>query len=298
MKNTDAIIIRIPEPCNEDWNGMTPNGCGRFCAQCSKTVVDFSVLSDDQVFRLLTDTTQQLCGSFLPGQLDRPIYAPPRQKDHPAIRRAATAAVFLAPLLSVIPAWSQSRHKQQTVVAKTKDAPAQPIRISGTITDAYTRKPLTGMEISIPSLGKKYSDKEGRFSFVLPDSFIGKQLSIFADYQPSSSARTEHSILMEESLVIDSANRHYTVQLFRYPLLEMGKGEDENAITGKNPQPETRITGGSAYTPHDDIIIVSKAIPQRETIRLAGTSIQERIERKPGFWKRCTSLFRHKKRYN
>ncbi|MBA2481912.1 MAG: hypothetical protein H0V44_14700 [Planctomycetes bacterium] len=34
------MTVRIPSPCHEDWNVMTPNQRGRHCAVCDKTVVD------------------------------------------------------------------------------------------------------------------------------------------------------------------------------------------------------------------------------------------------------------------
>jgi hypothetical protein len=34
------MTVRIPSPCHEDWNRMTPNERGRHCAACDKTVVD------------------------------------------------------------------------------------------------------------------------------------------------------------------------------------------------------------------------------------------------------------------
>ncbi|HYE07612.1 MAG TPA: hypothetical protein VEL07_18990 [Planctomycetota bacterium] len=37
--------LRIATPCHEDWSGMTPNGPGRHCASCDKTVVDLTALT-------------------------------------------------------------------------------------------------------------------------------------------------------------------------------------------------------------------------------------------------------------
>ena len=40
--NTDQFQLRIPEPCNESWDKMSPVEQGRFCSSCAKKVVDFS----------------------------------------------------------------------------------------------------------------------------------------------------------------------------------------------------------------------------------------------------------------
>lgn len=67
-----AIKISIPEPCHEDWNQMTPTEQGKFCAQCSKDVVDFTKMSDEAIFKTAT-SGNNLCGRFKASQLQREI---------------------------------------------------------------------------------------------------------------------------------------------------------------------------------------------------------------------------------
>ena len=69
-----SIQLTIPEPCHQDWNNMSPNDQGRFCASCSKTVVDFSSMSDAallQYFDNLKDSN--VCGRVYTDQLERSI---------------------------------------------------------------------------------------------------------------------------------------------------------------------------------------------------------------------------------
>ena len=52
---------------------MTPNQQGAFCKVCSKTVVDFSVKSDAEVQKFLSENQEQkICGRFKVNQLERP----------------------------------------------------------------------------------------------------------------------------------------------------------------------------------------------------------------------------------
>jgi hypothetical protein len=68
------IIIRIPEPCHEDWNKMLPDEKGKFCNSCNKSVVDFSNKTDTQIKDILmANQDQRVCGHFKKSQIDRPL---------------------------------------------------------------------------------------------------------------------------------------------------------------------------------------------------------------------------------
>ena len=66
--------IRIPKPCSESWQDMTPENNGRHCAQCSKTVVDFSGWEPEDILRYIQDNGL-VCGRFRKEQLNTPINA-------------------------------------------------------------------------------------------------------------------------------------------------------------------------------------------------------------------------------
>jgi hypothetical protein len=64
------LYISIPKPCHEKWNQMSPNEQGAFCKVCSKTVVDFTILNDDEVKNyFLSNHGQKTCGRFRNDQL-------------------------------------------------------------------------------------------------------------------------------------------------------------------------------------------------------------------------------------
>ena len=63
--------ITIPKPCHENWEMMTPEDKGRFCAVCSKTVRDFTNASDEEIINAFSNTSENICGNFNESQLDR-----------------------------------------------------------------------------------------------------------------------------------------------------------------------------------------------------------------------------------
>ncbi|MBB5397949.1 carboxypeptidase-like regulatory domain-containing protein [Mucilaginibacter sp. AK015] len=62
--------ITIPQPCHQNWNEMTPVEQGRHCAHCSKTVTDFTAMTNSQIVSYLAER-DNVCGRFdnyqLPG---------------------------------------------------------------------------------------------------------------------------------------------------------------------------------------------------------------------------------------
>lgn len=63
--------ITIPEPCHEKWDKMAPNENGRFCMNCSKTVVDFTVMAPNEMKHFFTQNkNKSLCGRFKNSQLN------------------------------------------------------------------------------------------------------------------------------------------------------------------------------------------------------------------------------------
>ena len=63
--------IKIPEPCHEGWNTMSPKDKGRFCSSCSKTVVDFTKMDTLEIQDyLIQNKDQRICGHIKQTQLD------------------------------------------------------------------------------------------------------------------------------------------------------------------------------------------------------------------------------------
>lgn len=69
---TKTVKYTIEEPCHEDWSRMKPEVSGRFCESCSKTVVDFSSMSDFSIVSYLEGKKgEPVCGRFHPDQMNR-----------------------------------------------------------------------------------------------------------------------------------------------------------------------------------------------------------------------------------
>jgi len=78
MKKPVALSLSIPQPCHENWDNMTPNEKGRFCANCQKTVIDFTKWTDKALFEFFAKQKETVCGRFTDYQLGHEIHLPPQ----------------------------------------------------------------------------------------------------------------------------------------------------------------------------------------------------------------------------
>jgi hypothetical protein len=118
------IHLNIPEPCHENWQQMTPNEQGRHCLSCQKTVVDFTLMSDQEILNYISRATTSICGHFNNDQLNK-TYAEKKIKPSFTFRYAWNMLVS-AFLLSGSGAIAQSHKAMQGKVAAS--AGTQPKR--------------------------------------------------------------------------------------------------------------------------------------------------------------------------
>lgn len=89
------LLISIPTPCHEKWSEMSPREQGAFCSVCSKTVVDFTSLSDEEVQHyFLKQAGQKTCGRFRNDQLS--------DKEDPLKKLLADAVPFWKKFLAIV----------------------------------------------------------------------------------------------------------------------------------------------------------------------------------------------------
>ena len=68
-----SLRLNIPEPCQENWQNMTPQEQGRFCGSCQKIVVDFSRMTDNELLNYFSKASEHTCGRFSNDQLNRDL---------------------------------------------------------------------------------------------------------------------------------------------------------------------------------------------------------------------------------
>jgi ankyrin repeat protein len=122
--------ITIPSPCSADWNSMLGNDQVRFCQHCQLDVQNLSMMSRNQVERLIARSNGRLCVRYVRDPQGRTLTLPVRQKLHHIGRRVSriAAGAFTA-TLSITSAVAQNSATSRLREVST-DTVTQPLPFS------------------------------------------------------------------------------------------------------------------------------------------------------------------------
>lgn len=196
------ITLSIPSSCSAKWASFTPVALGGFCHTCNKTVIDFTEMTDEQVFAFFVNNASHTCGRFRPGQL-KEYGVMPMVKVRPGISLVKAGLLSLLLLLINRQLPAQDVHEK----AKTETVQHTPGRnvvkgfpktIQGVIKDEY-KDPLPGVNVVLKGTEQgTVTDGDGRFE--LRADFEKHDVIIFSfiGYVP-----TEYKIKVDEGDVVE-----------------------------------------------------------------------------------------------
>lgn len=202
-KKKQTYLVTIPQPCHEKWNEMTTVEKGKFCNQCSKTVIDFTKMSDREIIGLMQESTSKVCGHFKNNQLNRPLenYQLKTTPSFYPFPQLLTGFLLLG-----MPScdFAQTRGEITTEkviegenhlgkvlispsVINSSEKNDEKNTISGQLVDDITSEPIGGISINLFSNGTPISsvnsDENGKFSIQLPEITDDKLQLIIFSYQ-------------------------------------------------------------------------------------------------------------------
>lgn len=93
--------FRIPQPCHQDWNKMTPDEKGRYCEACNKSVNDFTHMKEEEIESVLKNANSGVCGRFTNLQLGKPNIVELNVKQKSKARKLLEHSLFTIAGLSV-----------------------------------------------------------------------------------------------------------------------------------------------------------------------------------------------------
>jgi hypothetical protein len=168
--------LRLPAPCAESWDAMTPTSTGRHCAACQQTVVDFTLKTDAEILAYFGPGSSGTCGRFRASQLERPLQPAAPASPAPRWRGWLAAALAMwslraaatgAPL--VAPASPSAQHPRRTAT------PAPPTRqvagrlVRGVVRAADGLAPLAQARVRLKGTHRTATtDAQGHFRLWVP----------------------------------------------------------------------------------------------------------------------------------
>ncbi len=163
-----SITISIPEPCHEDWAKMNATEKGKFCAVCTKEVIDFTKTTDEDLVKKLS-AGGNLCGRFNKSQLNREVKL--ERKSRNSILPYAASLLLPLSILSSLESNAQGGAKitNKPMVSlgigshTTNGTEKSIVSVSGVITDEQGNA-INNAEILVLETGDSFfSEKDGTY---------------------------------------------------------------------------------------------------------------------------------------
>lgn len=167
-------IIHIPEPCKEDWAGMSPTQKGRHCAKCDRVIRDFSTFSDTQLMAMLKQNQGKICGRFHASQVNRVLV--PMQTGPAAMVRKfwLWMGLFFTASPRVFADNQPSNNTYKTHKPVEKGTP-----LSGLVKNEENGEKLSGVKVMLLATGETViTNQNGEFTLNLPADLISNELVI------------------------------------------------------------------------------------------------------------------------
>lgn len=213
--------ISIPQPCHQNWNQMTPVEQGRHCTQCSKTVTDFTAMTNTEIINYFA-RQGNVCGRFGDTQLaGLNNYLAVEEKTRFSWKKLAIAAAVtsLFATANVNAQRTLGKVRVSQSVNQIKDTPGIDSvtysTIKGKIVDGSDSTALPGVSIIVKGTGiGTQTNINGEFTLRVPStaeslhiSFIGfqnyeAQISEFANERKCVSLKMSATMLGEPAIVM------------------------------------------------------------------------------------------------
>jgi len=164
MQKKDSMPIKIPKPCSEKWDSMSPTSLGRNCAVCQTEVIDFTNWKTEDIIRYIHNADHKVCGRLKSFQQQKRLFVP--RFLHSKFFQRLTAGLIFSTFIGA--ASGKVFHKKDDghiQIHYTVDVDTASIQ--GVVVDKQNR-PLIGVVIYIDDQQYTLSDDKGRFFIPLP----------------------------------------------------------------------------------------------------------------------------------
>lgn len=168
------LTLNIPEPCNENWQEMTPVTGGRHCDTCAKTVIDFTIYTDAELIRFFTQKQHtSICCRLHETQMNRELMPAPIQPFW-RVQSQRVAAFLIAAQTLTIHVFAQHSRRAHTTSAPASGNSHQH-ELRGQLLGASDGQSLArltfNLRIGVTDSIQVTTDSNGHFYVPLPVAF-------------------------------------------------------------------------------------------------------------------------------
>lgn len=189
-------MLKIVDPCKQDWNLMSHVEGGKYCTHCAQNVIDFSNMSDQEIIKFLNQSGDNVCGRLRQDQLNRPIIQSAERVDRPILYKILAGILLLSAskvafgngrLFSEKNPFSPEHEPHSTTVAlehmRSNPSDTTKAIIRGRIIDSSTGETLVGATVKLKDSDYgASSDIDGIYEISVPDKFLGDTIIIEVSY--------------------------------------------------------------------------------------------------------------------
>jgi hypothetical protein len=187
-------IIQIENPCEEKWDDMQNIPEGKFCDLCSKTVLDLTQKSDQEILKILDESNGRICGRIFSHQSNRNYISSEKiiiNKENKREYSRLVAGLAIAASLTGIQTNAVTFEKPLIQISENnylgeKDLDKEKISdndfiISGKLRNSDTEKPLSNIEVTFitkEKIFKAKTNQDGIYKITVPDFHINKNNNV------------------------------------------------------------------------------------------------------------------------
>lgn len=207
------LQIQIPNSCHESWDAMSGQHDGKFCYSCQKNVIDFTIMSNEQLIVFFKNNNSKVCGKFTSDQLNTDI--PVSSKKIPWLKYILriTIPAFLFSLKS---AAQDAKFKEQIQLFNFKNIPVEPPGedlkeniVKGKIIDE-SGNPLPSATIIVKNTKRgTVSDADGNFSIKVNQN----DASLFVTYIGYEAKEIKVNFSGEKRVILEPIATLHTITL-------------------------------------------------------------------------------------
>lgn len=175
-----AYKVKVNQPCEQHWAGMEKQDKGLYCQECTKVVLDFTKMSDDDLLELLSKPRKgATCGVFSNEQMEKVYYLP---SPEPKSGWGRWKALLLG-LLTLKAVGEPMNAKAMASYATSENVEDRNqengITIKGELANGLRARIVVKDVKSQTMVFKQSMATTGSFSINLDDSLLGNKVEIY-----------------------------------------------------------------------------------------------------------------------